>query len=327
MTGLGTLGGGLGLGMESDESDETADSVRIIADPVNNSLIFKCTASDYAEIAKTLHDIDVLPRQVQIEARVYEVTLTGDLSFGLEYFLKERDNQERKPLASFTAANALQASAGTLVGNTREFLAFLNASENRSRVRVLSAPTVLATDNTEASIQVGSEVPILTSQAVVGGVQVGSTSLFSNTIQNRDAGIILRVKPRITSTGLVSLEIAQEISTVVPPAAGGIQSPSFSKRSIKTHSVVKDGDTVALGGLISTNVSTVTNRVPLLGDIPWLGVLFGSTNYTTAKTELIVVMTPRIISTSQDAHAATVELEDRVGDLRRLFKKDKVVNP
>lgn len=328
-TSMGMAGiGALGLGMEGDdEGEETVDHVRIIADPLNNSLIFKCTAADYADIAKTLQELDVLPRQVLIEARVYEVTLSGDLTFGLEYFLQERDNQERKPLASFTTANNLSASAGMLVGQTREFLTFLNASDNRSRVRVLSAPVVLATDNTEASIQVGSEVPVLTSQAVVGGVQVGSNTLFSNTIQNEDAGIILHVKPRITSSGLVSLEIDQEISTVVPPAAGGIQSPSFEKRSIKTHTVVKDGQTVALGGLISTNISTVYNRVPLLGEIPVLGPLFGNTNYTTTKTELIVVMTPRILSSAQDAHDATRELEDKVKDLRHMFKKDRTINP
>jgi general secretion pathway protein D len=315
------------FGSEVESGQTTREGVRITTDPVNNSLLIQCTAQQYADIVKTLKELDVIPRQVMIEARVYEVTLTGDLSFGVTYFLQQRSAAERRPLASFTAKDALQASAGTLVGHARELLAFLNASENRSRVRVLSAPTVLATDNSDAKIQVGSEVPILTSQAVVGGVAVGSTNVFSNTVQNRDTGIILAVTPRITSTGLVSLKITQEISSAQPPPAGSIQSPSFLKRMISTRAVVGDSETIALGGLIQESVTTSRNRIPLLGDIPWLGALFGSTSYTHAKTELIVLLTPHIVKSVGEARDATRELREGLVDLRRSFQKDKIVNP
>jgi general secretion pathway protein D len=333
MGGAGFGGGGfgtsgeLGLGMESGAGETLVGGARIITDPVNNALIVESTAADYAEIAKTLKELDVLPRQVLIEARVYEVNLTGDLSFGVEYFLQQRTSKTKNLLGSFSAANALQASAGAYIGQSRELMAFLNASENHSRIRVLSAPSILATDNTSAIIQVGSSVPILTSQAVVGGVQVGSNTVFSNTVENVDTGIILRVKPRITSTGLVSLEISQEISNAQPVPATGIQSPSFSKRAIQTHTVVKDGDTIALGGLISYNVTTSRNRIPLLGDIPGLGLLFGSSSYSRQETELIVLLSPRIISTEKDARDATKELRDKVQDLRNAFRKEKAMNP
>jgi general secretion pathway protein D len=319
--------GELGLGMETGAGEATVGGARIITDPVNNSLIVESTAAEYAEIAKTLKELDVLPRQVLIEARVYEVNLTGALSFGVEYFLQQRTSQTKNLLGSFSSANALQLSAGAYIGDSRELMGFLNASENRSRVRVLSAPSILATDNTSATIQVGSSVPILTSQAVVGGVQVGSNTVFSNTVQQVDTGIILRVKPRITSTGLVSLEVSQEISNVQPIPATGIQSPSFTKRSVQTHTLVKDGDTIALGGLISYSVTTSRNSFPLLGDIPGLGFLFSSTSYSRQETELIVLLSPRIISTGQDARDATKELRDKVQDLRSAFRKDKAVNP
>jgi general secretion pathway protein D len=244
----------------------------------------------------------------------------------VEYFLQQRSSQERRPLASFSADRALQASAGTLIGQARELLGFLNASENRSRVRVLSAPTLLATDNSDARIQVGSEIPILTSQGVVP-VQTGGSSLFTNTIQNRDTGIILTVTPRITSTGLVSLRITQEISSAQPASAGGIQSPSFLKRSITTRAVVGDSETIALGGLIQETVTTSRNRIPLLGDIPGLGLLFGSTSYTQAKTELIVLLTPHIVKNTEEARDVTRELREGLLDLRRSFKKEKFVNP
>ncbi|MBZ5565184.1 MAG: hypothetical protein LAP13_22535, partial [Acidobacteriia bacterium] len=322
---MGAAGGGE-PDYESESQQRTREGAHITVDAVNNALIIQCTSQQYAEIVKTLKQLDVIPRQVMINVRVYEVNLTGGLSFGVSYYLQARDNTQRKPLASFSATNALQGSVGTLIGQTRELLAFLNASENSNRVRVLSAPTVMATDNSEAKIQVGSTIPVLTSQGIVP-VQTGGSSLFTNTIQNIDTGIILTVTPRITSTGLVSLKITQEISSAQPPAAGGIQSPSILKRTLNTNAVVGDGQTIALGGLISRTVTYNRNRIPLLGDIPGLGVLFGSTSYDTTETELIMIMTPQIIKSVQEAHDATRELQDKLVDMRKNFKRDKLLNP
>jgi general secretion pathway protein D len=267
-----------------------------------------------------------------IDARVYEVDITGTLSFGLTYALQQQGTGTT-PLQflgdyGVTTAGSVTASAGALIGYTRQLMAFLNANENRSRVKTLSAPTVLTTDSTEARIQVGESVPVLTSQAIVAGAQAGASSLFSNTVSNVDTGIILSVTPRITSTGIISLTINNEISNEVPPALGsGIQSPSFTKRTVTTHAVAQDGQTIALGGLISYQYNKTIARIPLLGDIPWLGALFGSTSYNTTESELIVLLTPRIIATLPAASAATRELQDKLQDLRREFKKDKLVNP
>jgi general secretion pathway protein D len=305
--------------------------LRIITDPVSNSIVVQGTAQQYAEIAKTLDKLDVLPRQVMIEARVYEVDITGDLSYGLEYALQHRGTGTT-PLQflgdyGVTSSGSLTASTGTVIGQTRQLMAFLTASENRSRVKTLSAPTVLTTDSTEARIQVGQSVPVLTSQGLTAGGQFAGNSLFTSTVNNVDTGIILSVTPRITSTGLVSLHINQEISNEVPPPSTGIQSPSFSKRSVTTQAVAQDGQTIALAGLISYNYTKSTTRIPLLGDIPFLGTLFGSTSYTTTETELIVLLTPRIISTLPSAIAATRELQDKLKDLRREFKKDELLKP
>jgi general secretion pathway protein D len=175
---------------------------------------------------------------------------------------------------------------------------------------------------------VGESVPVLTSQGLAQGGQIAGNSLYTSTVNNVDTGIILSVTPRITSTGLVSLQINQEISNEVPPAAGSsIQSPSFTKRTVSTHAVAQDGQTIALGGLISYSYNRIVNRIPLLGDIPGVGALFGSTYYTSTETELIVLLTPHIISTLPSAISATRELEDELNDLRRDFKKDRLLNP
>jgi general secretion pathway protein D len=305
-------------------------ALRIITDPVSNSVIVQSTAQEYAEIARTLEKLDVLPRQVMIEARVYEVNITGALSFGLEYSLTQRSSSSpSNGLASTLTGptTSLGFQAGTYIG-TQQLLGFLNASENRSRVKTLSAPTVLAIDSTDARIQVGASVPVLTSQGLAQGGQIAGNSLYTSTVSNQDTGIILTVTPRISSTGLVSLTISQDITNEVPaPASAGIQSPSFSKRTISTHAVAQDGQTIALGGLISYNYNKTVSRIPLLGDIPWLGVLFGSTSYNTTETELIVLLTPHIIATLPAANAATRELRDKLKDLRREFKKDQLLNP
>jgi general secretion pathway protein D len=304
-------------------------ALRVITDPVSNSIIVQGTAQEYADIAKTLEKLDVVPRQVLIEARVYEVDLTGDLSFGLTYALQQRGTATGF-LGDYgvSVAGSLTGSGGVVIGQTRELMAFLSASENRSRVKTLSAPTLLATDSTEARIQVGASVPVLTSQGLAQGGQIAGNSLFTSTVNNQDTGIILTVTPRITSTGLVSLTISQDITNEVPASSGsGIQSPSFTKRSVNTHAVAQDGQTIALAGLISYTNTKTTNRIPLLGDIPWLGVLFGSTSYNTTETELIVLLTPRIISTLPAAQDATRELRDKLKDLRREFKKDQLLNP
>ena len=317
----------LGTANQPAAEEAPVAGLHLVADTVSNSIIFQGTAQQYAEIASALKELDVVPRQVVIDARVYEVDLTGDLSFGIEYALQHRSSTSKQFLGSFTTANNLQASVGAIIGQTRELMTYLSADDNRSRIRMLSAPSILATDSSEARIQVGASVPVLTSQAVMPGIQVGSTSLFSNTVNNVDTGVILSVIPRITSTGMVSLSINQEVSQEEPLSTTGIQSPSFSKREIATHAVIPDGQTIALGGIIQYSYTKTTNRIPLLGAIPGVGGLFGSTDYRKQETELIVLITPRIIGNISGVKAATQELRDKLGQLKKDFQNDQFVNP
>ena len=293
--------------------------VRIVANPINNALIIQATAQDYETIRQTLKELDVVPRQVLIEAKIYEVTLSGALAFGVEAFLQQRTREFRTPVGQLSTIGTptfpnpgLSASVGTLVGRSRELLLFLNAEENRSRTRVLSAPTILASDNTEARIQVGQEIPIQAQR----GVAIGTISPVS-TFNRRDTGVILSVFPRISPSGLVTLRINQEVSA---PVSGGTLA-TIQQRSIETTLTVRDGQTIALGGIIATSRVLSTSRVPLLGRIPFLGLLFGTTSYATSRTELIVFLTPRVIKDLDDAYLASQELIAKMKELKKLLRE------
>ena len=194
------------------QQNTTPSDVRIIADEISNTLIVQTTPQLWAEIERTLLQLDVLARQVLIDAQIYEVTLDDSLSLGISAFLQNRVTPNPQTTASFAGAPPVfAASTFALVGRTRELLLFLNASENRSRVRTLSAPSVLVSDNMAADFQVGAEIPVPTSSSVTP-VQSGGTNLFAQTISFRPTGVILRVKPQINDSGTVTLELSQEVS-------------------------------------------------------------------------------------------------------------------
>jgi general secretion pathway protein D len=304
--------------------------IRIVPDAVNNQILIQSTAQEFEDIKRTLADLDIVPRQVMIEAKVFEVDLTGALSAGVTAFLQNRTNAERRPLGSFSGPAdgpaALNVSVGTLVGKTRELLFFLNAAQTKGQAHVISAPSILASDNVAAHINVGTEVPILTSQALVGGAQQDGDTLFTNTIQNRDTGVLLTITPRVNTSGLVNLQIQQEVSVPLAPTATGIQSPSIQKRSISTQVVVQDGETIALGGIIQESRTLSKNRIPLLGDIPYVGAIFGNTSLSSERTELIVLLTPTVIRDTSEAQRATTEFKDKLKELKKLMQQEEQRN-
>ncbi len=297
--------------------------LRIMADERNNALIIQCTPHDYDVIQRTLQELDVLPRQVLIDARVYEVALTGDLSLGISAFLDQKSNLN--PLvttASFSAGQspALQASTFAVLSNTRALQLFLTAQENRSRVKTLSAPSILVTDNTSARVQVGSEVPVPIGSALTP-VTNGGTSLFAQSVQYRDTGVILTVTPRVNAGGIVTLTVAQEVST---PGANTLQAnsgPVINKSQFQTTVVLKDGQTMALGGIIRDTNTLLRNRVPLLGDIPGVGMLFGSTARTTTRSELVLLITPHVAEDLSQGAAITDDFVSRMKNMKKDLQK------
>ncbi|HVP46011.1 MAG TPA: type II secretion system secretin GspD [Bryobacteraceae bacterium] len=298
---------------------------RIIPNPFDNTLLIQGTPQEWEQISKLIQQIDIAPRQVLIEARVYEVDLTGSWSAGVEEQLKLKDGTYRNLLGSLTAAAggnpALNLSAGLLVGHARQLLAFLNTSENTTRAKVISAPSVIATDSIPASITVGDEVPTISSTAV-SGAQVGGTSLFANTVQNRSTGVGLNILARVNSSGVVTMVINQNVSAPIPPPAGvTVDSTSFSQRNVSTQVTVQDGDTIAIGGIIQESDTNSSAGTPVLHRIPFLGVAFGSKSVTKQRTELIVFLTPRVIYDTNQIADATDEVRSKLKGLEKMIRE------
>ena len=271
------------------------------------------TPQEYQGIAKLLKELDVPPRQILLEAKIYEVSLTGAFSAGVSAYLQARSNTNRQTLASLVGA-ATTLTAGMLIGRSRELLGTLQLQENSTKAKVISAPSLIASDGIAASINVGNEVPTLSSSIAVAGTGAVQS------ISTRNSGVTLNVMAQINPSGVVTLIINQEVSAPTPPSTGGIQSPSFSKRTVQTQITMQNGDTIAIGGIINESESSSTSGIPILNKLPYVGVLFGSKSISKDRTELIVFMTPHVIFDNTDLIDASDELVGRLKRLKRVVR-------
>jgi general secretion pathway protein D len=305
---------------------------RVVPNTTDNSLLIQATAADYARILKLLKEIDVPPRQILIEARIYEVTLTGAFAAGVSAALQKRGTSDlsgsgtlskmsTRTMQGIAGSAGVTLTSGMLVGNTRELLAMLSASEETGNTKVISAPMIIATDSIPAYINVGQDVPTLTSQAVTG-VQSEGNSLFANTISNRNSGVTLDITARTTDSGIVTLVIDQEVSSPQAASANAaIQSPSFLTRNISTQVTVQDGDTIAIGGIITESDTSSSAGVPYLHRIPVMGGLFGAKSKSKSRTELVVFLTPRVIYDTNAIADATEEVKSKLKRLTKLINE------
>ncbi len=304
-----------------------SSGIRIIPDKTNNLLIIKATKQDYLTIRNLLKKIDVTPRQVVIEMLITEITLNKELEYGVEWFLKNQFKLEGKPYEGHLVLgkeNTSPASIGNITGFTYalyrkgDLRSLISALESVSQINILSSPVILATDNKEAKIQIGQEVPIITQQVTNTSA---SEPNITSTVQYKDTGIILTVKPHINSSGLVKLDIVQEISSAQKNYLGLENTPLIIKRKIETSLVVNNNQTVILGGLIDNRKEVGETGVPILKDIPALGNLFRWRKNTRDRTELLIAITPRVVRTYQEAELVMQEFKTKIEDLKRRLAK------
>lgn len=295
--------------------------VTIIADKVRNSLIIEAISSDYRIIEELLGKLDVLPRQVLIDSLIAEILLDDSTKMGIDWkYTKEnfRGNYNMN-LELLEAGAAITSGLKYTIEKVDRIKSTLHALVTEGKVNILSSPSILASDNKEAKITISTEIPIETSEyRFTEGENVVETS-----IQYRDTGIILTVTPHINKWGLVTLDINQEVSQIVEESAGTSQ-PSFYKRTAETTLTVQDGQTIIIGGLIKQKREKGETGIPFLVNIPIIGFIFGYTRDIIEKTELIILLTPRVIVTSKDADTITEEFRNKLGKLRKELEKKRV---
>jgi len=269
-----------------------------------NAVIVRGGADQLAEAQGLLEALDQPPSQVLIEAAIIEITLGDELQFGINWHgLEDRFNGTFTDSANGKVTSSFPGFALTYVNTDIE--AALNVLSSITKVEVISRPSLLALNNETANLQVGDQVPIVTQTAI--SVTDPNAPIVNQT-QYRDTGVILKVTPRVRAGGMVELEVAQEVSQVARTTSSGIDSPTIQQRKIDSKLLVPSGQSVALGGLISTTRTGTVSGIPILMDIPLLGQLFRSDSRITDRTELVVFVTPRILVDGKAAVEATDEL-------------------
>jgi general secretion pathway protein D len=288
----------------------TTDAIRIIPDNANNSLLIYATAAEDERISAMLDKIDISPVEVRIDATIAEVDLTGALQYGTQFFFKS--GGINAVLTQGTSAALTTNFPGFVLSGHGGDAAPLAISllQSVTKVNVLSSPELMVLDGQAASLQVGNLVPYLsqTSQSTLT-----SSAPIVNSINYRETGVILQVTPHVGSDGLVTLDVAQEVSAVQSSTTtAGINSPTFSDRAVTSRVAIQDGQTVGLAGLIQDSDSHQNQGIPYLKNIPLLGDAFGSQNNQRTRTELLVLITPHVIRTESDAAAFTADLRDQL---------------
>ena len=286
-------------------------SVRITAQKSSNQLLVRTRPAQWKEIESAIRRLDNLPLQVQIETRILEVKLTGELDLGVQWYLgRLAGNSSSTTVANTRGSQGALGGGGAGLGATDSlFYSFvsnnlqvaLHALETNGRTQVLSAPSLVVMNNQQAQIQVGDNIPI--SQTTVN-TSTSDTTLSS--VEYVQTGVILDVMPRINPGGLVYMDIQQQVSDADTSATTDSNgNPRISTRSVSTQVAVQSGQTVLLGGLIKQDNSESVSAVPYLGRVPGLRWLFGNTSRSKDRTELIVLITPRVVTSAAQARQVT----------------------
>lgn len=310
-------GGGPGAGLPGyppgggggESGGLPAAPVRIVADEAQNALIVYASQTDWRLVERAVMALDRPPSQVAIDAVIAEVTLNQGLEYGLSWFFRTgrfsfalAQNATGVIAQSFPGFNLLY-SGGADAGAVLEALASV------TEVRVISSPQVMVLSNQTARLRVGDSVPIVTQQATGGGV---TDTRIVNSVSLRDTGVSLDVTPRVNSAGGVLLDVDQDVSDAVATTTSGIDSPTIQQRRLRTVVSVPSGETVALGGLIREADSNSRSGLPYLLDIPIIRDLTGTRSRDRRRTELLVLLTPRVVQSAEELRRATEELRLRM---------------
>jgi general secretion pathway protein D len=302
--------------METTGSGTLRGEINITADEIRNSLIIEAIPADYRVVENILRQIDVLPRQVLIEATIAEISLNKSTELGIEWdYFKGPGNLSTSLLDASLGISGFRYT----IGMTDRWTSTLNALASEGKVNILSSPHILASDNKEAKIDVSSEIPVGSTEYKYTS---GEEPVFETTIEYRDTGVMLSVTPHINERGLVTMDINQEVSEKGDDfQVAGKWYPSFDKRIIQTTLTVKHGQSIVIGGLIRDKGEEGIAGAPCLINIPVVQYLVGTESESTEKTELIILITPHVIVSLDDVDVVTEEFKSKVGNVIKEFGK------
>jgi len=330
--GAAGMGGGSGSSASSEQQYSSSDgSVRISSVDSSNQLMVRARPSQWEEIKRAITKLDNVPLQVQIETRIMEVTLTGEFEFGVQWYLEGLTGSTTNSNGSVTPGQpyrhrqiALGSGGNTYNTGDALFYSFINsrmqvalsAMETNGNTKTLSAPSMVVLNNQLAHIQVGNQIPV-NQTSIIGLGASTSTDATASTVTYLPTGVILDVQPRVNPGGLVYLNVHQQVSSTLG-TANAQGNFTIAQRDVATQVAVQSGQTVLLGGLIQQDESSTDTGIPGLNRIPWLGRLFGTTSRSRDRTELIVLITPRVIRGGEDARQITNDYQDKFESLAPL---------
>jgi general secretion pathway protein D len=300
----------------------TLGGVRVMADELNNVVLVWGSRTEYSKIEATLKRLDLPPTQVLIEASIVEVTLNDDLQYGLQWaFSDSRSTTGSTGRGVLTTSDTgLLAAAGrgfsyTLRNSAGSVRAVLSALAAKTSVKVVASPTLMVLDNHTAAIAVGNQQPIKAGETVSAEGSVRSTN-----IQYKDTGVNLMVTPSVNSGNIVTMQVDQSVTDLgtKDEITGQL---AFLQRQISSKVAVRSGEAIVMGGLIQENATANRSGVPILQDIPLLGSLFSTTTNGGRRTELLVVITPRVVRSDIDVREVSEDLRDRMKGLTRMLEK------
>ncbi|MGH8190405.1 MAG: secretin N-terminal domain-containing protein [Rhodanobacteraceae bacterium] len=306
------------MGQQGTLAFTTSEGVRIAAVNENNQLLIRAKPGQWEKLLPVIERLDEKPLQVQIETRVLEVDLTGEFQFGVQYFLSHVESGSQIPPSAIPIPPIPTPQPYglfyTFAG--RNLAAAISALDSSSDVKVLSAPSSVVLNNQETTFKVGEKIPVVQTY-LAPGLGVGTAGVNVGQVQYIDTGVLLDVVPRVSPGGLVYMDVQQIVSK--PGVQDKFGNYTISNRALSTEVAVQSGQTVLLGGLIQQSNSTVNNGIPFLDRIPVVGHLFGNTDRNNSRTELIVLITPRIIRNPEDARRVTDEYQTQFESLRPIL--------
>ena len=307
---------------------ELGPQVRVVADEYNNALLIHAPRSEYRKIEAALRQLDKSPTQVLIEASIIEVTLRDELEYGLQWFFQGGIGSGYAGQGSLRAADGFnpyvprgvgapaEGFSYSVLSSAGQIRAVLNMLARNSLLNVISSPSVMVLDNHTATIQVGDQQPIRSATSLTDG-GVSTTS-----IQYRDTGVLLSVTPSVNAGGMVSMTIEQEV-TDVGEIDTATEQRTFMQRRIGSRVAVRSGETVVLGGLIRDNNVRGRSGVPVLHEVPLFGNLFGSTRNQQVRTELLIMLTPRVMQGDAELRQVGSEMRQRMRGLQSLVDGER----